>query len=552
MFEIFAPFGADFYKTGHPFMFSKKLTELYGNMTARGDKFALTLQDFDHKVLWVGFTAVLQYMLIDNWNNTFFNREKDVVIKKYKRMMDRALGLNKVPTWKLEALHDLGYLPIRVKSLPEGSRVDLRVPLWTAVSTMEEHAWIEQYLETQISSESWLPLTSATTAFEFRRLFEQYAILTGADREFVKFQGHDFSMRGMETMAATISGAAHLTVFRGTDTITAIDFLETYYPDPADPFIGGSVPATEHAVSSSNIIEIAAALEKHGEWNGWSKQSLNPRQSDSFFGRGDRSADQAWVDACPILEMAETAYLKYMLTEGQPEGIFSYVADTYDFFAVVTRISAHLKSEILARNGKVVFRPDSGDPVKIMIGDPDAQFASPEWWGAIRCLYKIFDGPINQEGFHELDSHVGTIYGDSISLVRAEQILKGLFDMGFASTVWVAGIGSYTYQYVTRDTFGTAIKATHAVVAGEDHELFKDPKTDSGLKKSARGFLRVEKENGHYVLYDRQTREQEAQGELKVVFENSKLINPPTLTEVRDRIEAELKLVLDRELVQAA
>ena len=519
MFPIFAPHATDFYKTGHPFMFPDLIEELYGNFTPRGDKLARVLPDFDHKITWVGFQPVLKYLLVDLWNKTFFHAEKEMAIARYRRRMDGALGPGAVPTYKLEALWDLGYLPVTIKALPEGARVDMRVAPYTVRSNKKGFAWVEQYLETQMSAEVWKPLTTATTAYEFRRLFTRFAEETGGDLEFVNWQGHDFSMRGMSGISdATTSGAAHLMLFNGTDTVSAIDFLEDFYPDPTDPFIGGSVPATEHAVSSSNIIGIASKLRKTGEWNGWSWIDLAP------------------VYDAPLMEIAETAFLKHMLVNNKPKGIFSYVSDTYDFWAVVGRIAAHLKPEIMAREGKVVFRPDSGDPVKIVIGDPDALVGSPEYKGAIEVLWDTFGGTINEKGFKVLDPHVGLIYGDSISLERAQAILAGLKAKGFVSTSVVFGIGSFTYQFVTRDTFGTAIKATHAVIDGEDHELFKDPKTDSGLKKSARGLIRIEYENGHYVQYDQQSREQEAKGELQVVFENSRIIRMYTLSEVRDRI----------------
>src|SRR5580698_9446717 len=126
MITIFAPHAVDVYKTGHPFMLPDAIEELYGNMTARGDKFANVLPDFDHKVTFVGLQAVVQYLLIDCWNKTFFKQPKQEAIAKYQRRMDSMLGEGAVPVHKMAALHDLGYLPLRIKALPEGSRVDLR------------------------------------------------------------------------------------------------------------------------------------------------------------------------------------------------------------------------------------------------------------------------------------------------------------------------------------------------------------------------------------------------------------------------------------------
>jgi nicotinamide phosphoribosyltransferase len=132
-----------------------------------------------------------------------------------------------------------------------------------------------------------------------------------------------------------------------------------------------------------------------------------------------------------------------------------------------------------------------------------------------------------------LDSHVGVIYGDSITLEIAQLILAGLETKGFASANVVFGIGSHTYQYVTRDSFGSAMKATFGVINGEDRVLFKSPKTDTGMKFSARGLLRVEFEDGNFVCYENQTREQEEQGLLKTVFENGVTAATQTINNIR-------------------
>lgn len=152
----------------------------------------------------------------------------------------------------------------------------------------------------------------------------------------------------------------------------------------------------------------------------------------------------------------------------------------------------------------MVFRPDSGDPVKIICGDPEAPLGTPENKGAVECLWDVFGGTLTSTGHRLLDSHVGLIYGDSITLPRAQEILDRLEAKGFASGNIVFGIGSHTYQYVTRDTFGTAMKATWGKVDGEARILQKSPKTDSGMKFSARGLLRIERDDtGELVLFEK-------------------------------------------------
>ena len=166
----------------------------------------------------------------------------------------------------------------------------------------------------------------------------------------------------------------------------------------------------------------------------------------------------------------EIGTFRRLITELYPTGIVSIVSDTWDFWRVVTEYASLLKDTILSRPGdpmgfaKVVFRPDSGDPVKVIAGDPDAPVGSPEYKGAVECLWDIFGGTITATGHKLLDSHVGVIYGDSITLARAAAILEALHQKGFASANIVFGIGSFTYQMCTRDNFGMAVKATAGVV----------------------------------------------------------------------------------------
>ncbi len=554
----------DFYKVGHYLQYPKGTEFVYSNFTPRSDKHAKTLPDFDHKVVFFGLQAICQWLLIDAWDEGFFKRPKEEVITEYKRRMDRALGAGVVDTKHIEELHDLGYLPILIKALPEGSRVNIRVPFWTIQNTDPRFYWVTNYLETQLSAESIKFTTSATTAYEYRRLFDKYAEETGVDAAFVPWQGHDFSFRGMSGISdAMQSGAAHLLSFSGTDTIPAIDFVEKYYTN-GDPVVAGSVPATEHSVMTMGGTE--------GEF-------------DIF---------------------------KRLITETYPTGIISIVADSFDYWQVMTEFIVKLKEEILARNGKVVFRPDSGNPVDIICGIEiedmnkradldeakswmedflvekvweDTPFAergddevegffryggktyrmvvsidwnrydkqyyyvdghdiescdevtlTPEQKGSIECLWDVFGGTITSKGYKQLDSHVGLIYGDSITLDIAQEILRRLKEKGFSSGNVVLGIGSYTYQYVTRDTFGLAVKATYGVVNGVPREIFKDPKTDSGMKKSARGLLRVEMEDGNFVLYDRQTPEQEKRGLLQPVFYNGKLVRYELFSDIQNRL----------------
>ena len=156
----------DFYKTGHIRQYSKGTTFVYSNFTCRSDRLASVLPDFDHKVVFFGLQGVLK-SLNDLWKREFFSKPKEVIVARYQRRMDRSLGPGAVKVEHIAALHDLGYLPILIKALPEGSRVNMRVALWTIQNTLPEFFWLTNYLETQLSAECWKPVHSATIAYEW-------------------------------------------------------------------------------------------------------------------------------------------------------------------------------------------------------------------------------------------------------------------------------------------------------------------------------------------------------------------------------------------------
>jgi nicotinamide phosphoribosyltransferase len=529
---------ADFYKTGHPPMYPRQTRKLVANFTPRSDKYAPVLPGlFDHKVVWFGLQGFIQEYLIDVFNNEFFNKSQQLAIKKYQRRMDTALGPNVVPVGGLEALHKLGYLPLEIRSLPEGSRVDIKVPPVLFISTNEQFPWITTYFETLFSCENWKPSTIATIAFEFRKLLTYFARMTGAPEEFVAWQGHDFSMRGMSGVHdAMRCGAGHLLSFTGTDTIPAIDYLEDFYVANAETeLVGGSIPASEHSVMALRILLTQQRLE--------------------------RDPADAGKDEKEIRRLAELEIMREFVSQDYPSGMVSIVSDTFDFWNVITVISKTLKPEILARkpdalgNAKVVFRPDSGDPVLILTGYTDQEITpqgdgtflvratgeritDAERKGAVECLWEIFGGTTTSKGFKVLDSHVGLIYGDSITLQRALSIMQRLMTKDFASCNVVFGIGSFTYNLLTRDNFGWAMKAIYAQVGDESVEIYKDPATDSGTKKSARGLLRVEQEGNKFVLYERQTEEEAEGGALVPVFRDGKLLVTQSLAEIRQRLAA--------------
>lgn len=539
--NLFGPHSTDGYKLGHGLQDPQGITLKYSNLTPRSDRLFKAIAGFDHKVVVFGVQGGWQE-IVEIWDESFFSQPKKKAIARYKRRVDGYLGPDVIPVDKMEALHDLGYLPLSLRSIDEGARIGMKVPVLTLESTHPDFWWLTNYLETIVSNMMWKSMTNATIAYEYKRILTGAAVRTGSPLELVQFQAHDFSARGMSGPEdATRCGGAHLAAgHSGTDTVSAIDYLEDYYGANSDvELIGVSVPATEHAVSSSNILM---------------------RQRDILT---DVELDETPESA---RQLAEMSFLYSYITDIHPTGIVSYVADTYDYWYVLTEILPHysIKKRILERDGKLVIRPDSGDPVKIICGLTEAQYrrtkdgvAYPlEAWdgaafkggydpipehvikGSIEVLWEIFGGTVTETGHKLLDSHIGLIYGDSITMQRADEILNRLAEKGFASANVVFGVGSYTYQCNTRDTFGTAMKATYVEISGEGIEIYKDPATGDKLKKSAMGLLRVVKENGEYVLHDRQTKEQAygPDNELKERWRDGKWISRTTLEEVRSRL----------------
>lgn len=475
----------DFYKVDHRSQYPEKCNLVFSNLTGRKSRIKGITE-----YVFFNLQFFIKEYLISQWNINFFNQPKEKVVTEYKRRIENALGKGAVTFEHIEALHDLQYLPIKIMALPEGNKIPMRVPCMIFWNTKNEFYWLTNYLETILSCIVWGGCTSATIAHEYKKLLNFYADKTVGNRDFVPFQGHDFSFRGMFGLeAACISGAGHLLSFVGSDTVPAIDFLEKYYgADCEKELIGCSVPATEHSVM------------------------------------------------CMGSEECEFLTFNRLINTVYPKGIVSIVSDSWDFWRVITEYLPELKKSIISREGKVVIRPDSGDPVKIICGDPNAPKDSPQYKGAIECLWETFGGTMTSKNYMLLHPNIGLIYGDSITVERAIEICGKLEAKGFCSSNVVLGIGSYTYQYNTRDTFGFAVKATYGEVEGQGREIFKQPKTDDGTKFSAKGLLAVYKNeiDGKYYLEDQVSWHEVNHCAFEPVFENGRLLRNQTLSDIRD------------------
>ena len=477
----------DFYKIAHRTMYPDKTELVYSTWIPRTSRMNC------NEVVVFGIQSFVKLYLIDFFNDNFFNRNEEEIVEEYSRIIKNTLGEQTPDVQHIRDLHKLGYLPLRMRALPEGSVIPLRVPMMTVENTNPKFFWLTNFIESLASCELWQSATSATIAREYKKILDFWAIKTVGNTEFVKFQGHDFSMRGMSSLNSAISsGMGHLTSFVGTDNIPAIQGAEEVYgADVEKELVGTSIPATEHSVQC------------------------------------------AYED--------DLEYLRNIITKVHPKGFVSIVSDGYDFWDVIGRVIPLLKTEILNRKGgtigdRVVIRPDSGNPVKIVCGDSEGE-TEIERKGAIEALWDIFGGTVSENGYKVLDSHIGLIYGDAITLERCNEICRQLEAKGFASVNCVFGIGSYTYQYNTRDTFGFALKSTLCVIDGVEKQIFKTPKTDNGVKNSLKGRVIVVEENGKYKYIDGiGLKEHRPENCLKDVFSNGKLCNEQTLSEIRTRI----------------
>lgn len=807
----------DFYKTSHKPCYPEGMTGLYSMMSCRSDKYS-KVKGFN---VIFGIQAMIQEYLIEHFNDNFFSRPRWAVMQEYQRVIyhtiinpfDKSVSnIHEVDASHIGALHDLGYLPIKIKAVKEGTVLPVKTPFFTIENTHKDFFWLTNYLETIISTQVWGAITSATTAYKYHQIAKRYAWDTVGNFDHVPFQIHDFSMRGMNGLdAAKISGMAHMLFSKGTDTIPAIHALEAYYgADIAKEIVGTSIVATEHSIMSSLtpadgnrdeteayryllknnpsgfmsvvsdtydfwkvIGEVLPALKdeimardgrlvvrpdcydektqiltnsgwkffkdlnsddlvaqvlddgsyefvkplkyvnehykgemvkfndnfgkvdllvtpnhrmivqiknvKTGEvtekviyaedmtksGHHYQKMSRSARaksngasltdlerlkiafQADGSYStsggkiRFSFSKERKMSRLEMLCDNAGVTYKKYKLSDGSFEysldidaGLFTKdfswvdtsdldaefciefieelshwdstrrsdtrfkfdttskdISDVVELIALsagygdliseyeddrkehFSKVYSHniLKDNmvggqswsksteeydgniycvqvptgkiIVKRNRGTMVCGNSGDPILILCGDPesDNEYAKK---GLIECLYDLFGGTESSKGYKVLDSHIGAIYGDSITPERAELILERLKAKGFASSNVVFGVGSYTYQFVTRDTHGQAIKATWAEIDGKEVMLFKDPKTDDGTKRSLRGRVAVIKHplDGSIETIDGLTKLQQdsTMGDLlETVFEDGELKRFQKLSEIRGLLGTE-------------
>lgn len=475
----------DFYKAVHSDMLPEKIEKSVSYFTPRMSRVKM----WDTVVMF-GLQAFIKTYLMDYFKEEFFDRKLDEVVGEYDRVLGAALGKGAYKSEKIVKLHKLGYLPIEIKALLEGTRAPMHVPMFEISNTHPEFAWLPQALESLISAEMWHPMISATVGASYRDIVEKYYQISVEDSIPKERALGDFSFRGQESLQSAVkSSAGWCLSFYNTATVPVIPFLEEMYccDCTKEPVAYGAV-STEHSVMCSNY----------------------------------------------VVDGDEITLLRRLLTEIYPNTSFSAVLDSYDYWNVIDNILPQLKKEILAHNGCMLMRGDSGDCVEVVTK-------------TVFKLWDIFGGIVNAKGYKVLDPHVKAIYGDSITIQRCETIYKILIENGFACNNVSLGVGSFSMQCIeeegmlkpfTRDTFSACIKATYCEVAGKPISIFKDPK-EGGFKKSQKGVCRVFRDaEGKIVFQDGYTMESVLGQEnlLETVFKDGVLVREQSLAEIRERL----------------
>lgn len=471
----------DFYKAVHAEMLPKGITKSVSYFTPRMSRVKRW-----NEVAMFGLQGFIKEYLVDYFNEYFFFEYRNKAIGTYKTVMDAVLGEGAYGLQKIEDLYDLGYLPIEIKALPEGTLVPMHVPMFSIENTHKDFAWLPQALESLISAEMWHPMIAATVGHTYRQIVNKFYEMT-CDDDIPKSKALGaFDFRGEECLQSAVkAGAGWCLSFLNTATVPTIPYLERNYNCDCtkEPVAFGS-PSTEHSVMCSNY-----AID------------------------GD-----------------EETLIKRLLTEIYPNTSFSAVLDSYDYWNVVENILPKLKNEIMNHNGCFLVRGDSGDCVDVVTR-------------TVFKLWEEFGGTTNSKGYKVLDPHVKAIYGDSITVQRCEQIYDILEKNGFAASNVALGVGSFSFQCIeengvlkpfTRDTFSSCIKATYCEIDGKPYPIFKNPK-DGGFKKSQRGLCHVYTGlDGKLTFKDGYTSENLPMNNLlETVFRDGKLVKEQSLQEIR-------------------
>lgn len=374
-----------------------------------------------------------------------------------------------------------GHLPVEIEAIAEGTVLGTRIPLVQIRNTDAEFHWLGGYLETSLLRAVWYPTTVASLSYACKRILLRYLLDTAENPDAVlPFQLHDFGARGATSEeSAGLGGAGHLLNFLGTDTLSALLVARRHYHEP---LAGFSIPASEHSTMTS-----------------WGRA----REVDAYRNMIERFAG--------------------------PQKILAFVVDSYDLWHAVDQlVGIELKTLVENTGGRVVIRPDSGDPIAVL----------PR---LIEHLMTRFGHRVNAKGYRVLPDFIRVIQGDGVKLDSLPRILESLKMRGLSTENAAFGMGGGLLQKLDRDTMKWAMKASQVVVDGEVRDVFKDPSTDPG-KRSKPGRLAVVREaDGSY----RGLRVEELGGRenlLRPVFRDGRLLIDEDFATIRARAAEGLRV----------
>lgn len=467
----------DSYKATHHGMLPKGLTYMESYCESRGGEYPYTL--------FFG----LQYYLKSYLVGKQVTEEK---IQKAVKFYNAHFGIDNMfneADWRYILEKYDGYLPVKIESVREGSIVPVKNMLYKISSTDERCAWLVNWIETLLMK-TWYPITVGTNSLAGREIVNLHSEKSGTLGG-ENFKLHDFGYRGVATEEqAWIGGASHLLSFNGSDTVAGIRMLMEYYG--AD-MCGYSVAASEHMVMT-------------------------------VAGR----------------DFERETYRRIMSDPRYHSGHLSLVSDTYDIYNVCTMLGQdpELKQIILNRDGKLVIRPDSGDPKEVLL----------------KCLEILGEGfgyTENEKGYKVLNPKIGLLQGDGITIYTMHEICEYLESQGWSFDNLVFGSGGGLLQAFTRDTLKFAIKASYAVIDGQGIDVYKDPITSPG-KTSKKGQLYTvwDEVNGYQTITKSEFDASNATNMLQRVFENGILYNEQTYTQIMKYKESEVKKIVNIEYVK--
>jgi nicotinamide phosphoribosyltransferase len=375
--------------------------------------------------------------------------------------------------WERILLHHGGWLPIRIRAVPEGLRVPVHNVLLTAENIDPELPWLTNYLETRLCH-IWYPVTVATLSYYCRKIIERHLHKSGDPAE-ADFKLHDFGYRGVSSEdAAAIGGLAHLVSFKGSDTMAALHLArQRYYCNMA----GFSIPAAEHSTITS-----------------WGREN-------------------------------EAKAYENMLDQ-YPEGLVAVVSDSYNIYHACEFIwGGLLRDKVLKRKGTLVIRPDSGDPLTVL----------PTVLSILGNQDNGFGFTVNEKGYKVLHPNVRVIQGDGCTPQMIDAILTTIEKEGWSASNLAFGMGGGLLQQVNRDDLKCAFKCSAVEMEdGREVQVWKDPITDPG-KRSKSGRLTLYAENGQYITAPKGGHEQGRNEVLKTVYEDGYMLITEKFDVIRDR-----------------